>query len=163
MAQLTPDLLSELEIAAMLARDKTLLGDLIWEEKPNNTAFITFNASLLDETGATIPGLTLVLSVRLGMYEHDCRLDFGIFQFKGGKRQRAYQINVRPWDKSSHTEPNGEIWYGPHEHIGARAQKFPNSVQLGCSDHEEWFKLFLVNANIKFGGKYYPPVQARLI
>lgn len=68
MAQLAPDLLSETEIAAMLARDKILLGDLIWEEKPNNTAFVAFNANLLDESGATIPSLTVVLSVRLGVY-----------------------------------------------------------------------------------------------
>lgn len=134
-----------------------MLGNIEWSARPSNSSFIQHSENLLDESGATIPGLTVDLRIRQGLYVQDCRYDFSVFQIKGGRRLRVYQINVRPIDKSSHTESNGEIWFGSHHHFGERAERFPSEITLGCDHHEEWFRLFLKNANIDFGGKYIPP------
>jgi hypothetical protein len=158
----TPDHLTEEEVASALALSKTMIGDLDWNEKPSNSAFLEATSLLFDDTGATVPGLTVELRVRAGIYPEDCRFDFSLFQVKGSRRMRAYQINVRPVNKPSHTEPNGEIWYGSHHHFGERAEIILDTG-LGCDHHEKWFKLFLKNANIKFGGRYLPPTQVRLI
>lgn len=156
-----PEVLTEEEITAVLAQTKIIAGDLDWSEKPTNSAFLVAGANLLDTDGATIPGLTVELHYRRGsIAPDDCKYAFIIFLFKGGKKRRLYQIDVRPKDKSSHTGENGK-WFGPHQHFGERAAPFKDDLGLDCPDHEKWFRFFLKLANIQFGGKYIPPERQR--
>lgn len=162
MASATPHGLTESEIRQILEMPKTMLGDLDWDESPTNSNFLSVSENLLDDTGATIPGLSAQLVVRRGRYSHDCRFDFGIFKVMGPRKLRVYQINVRPPSKRSHRNANGTWLHGPHQHFGERAETFEPPLTLGCEDHEKWFGEFLKRAKISFGGKYLPPIQETL-
>lgn len=160
MAQKTAQGLSEAEIAEIVAMEKFMTEDLDWRDSPTNSNYLAATDTLLDNTGASIPGVSYELQVRRGRYTEDCRFELGVFRLKGGKRHRVYQINVCPENKRSHKGPEG-WWYGPHQHFGNRAQRFEPPVHLGC-DHAAWFKEFLKRANIRFSGKYLPPVSEQL-
>ena len=148
--------LSEEEIAAILARPKFWAGDLAWAERPNNSNLLLATTPLLDDTGATIPGLTAELRFRRGVVSDRCKYQFSIFSFRGN-RERVYQIEIVPPDQKCHRQ-DGVPWYGPHQHFGHRAAKMPEGVTVGCTDHEECFRVFLKLANIQFSGKYLPPL-----
>lgn len=157
------DILSEDEIASIISLNKFMNGDLDWEEKPNHSAYLEVSRTLTDENGATIPGLTVSLRYRIGRIVEDCKYDFTIFTFHKNKRRRAYQLDIRPENVSCHTGSDG-IWYGPHQHFGERAAQIEYDKTWGCPDHEKWFRLFLLNAGIQYGGKYYhPEIQMELI
>lgn len=155
-AMTAPAGLSEEEIAEILAIKKVMVGDLDWSEKPSNSNFLMATFTLFDEQGASIPGLTVDICVRRGRYQEDCRYEFGVFKLKGGKRLRAYQINVRARDKVSHNSEEGP-WFGAHQHYGDKAIKFDPELAITCGHHEGWFTEFLKRANIGHGGKYVPP------
>lgn len=163
MAVSAPDLLTEEEIAAILAQPKFIAADLDWNERPNNSNFLAATANILDENGATIPGLTMELAYRRGRIAEDCKYDFSIFSLRGNRKRRVYQINVVAPDRWAHIDGDG-TWFGPHQHFGERAARIEPDPGLGCTDHEKWFRLFLKQANIQFSGKYLPAeIQGRLI
>ena len=59
-------LLSEEEITQILKRAKYMEGDLDWDEKPNNGTYLMVRRNLMDENGATIPGLSAEMRFRRG-------------------------------------------------------------------------------------------------
>ena len=132
-----------------------MAGDLEWKGAPSGTAFFEAKANLLDENGATIPGLTVSLQYRRGMLIDECKFKFTIFLFRG-RPHRLYQIEVVPPNQPSHTE-DGKKWYGSHQHFGPKAAKIEEAEKLGCAHHEDWFRVFLRRANVGFSGKYLPP------
>jgi hypothetical protein len=156
MATAIPGGLSEEEVNAIIDRSKAMTGDLEWNERPNESLILVAGSNLLDEVGATIPGLTVELFYRRTVVRGEYRYLFTMFQLKGNKKLRAYQIEVVPPEKQSHVE-DGEIWFGPHQHFGERAAKFLNGEAVYGNDHEAWFHTFLAVAKIQFPGKYYPP------
>ena len=162
MSQFAPEHLTEEEIQAAIGLEKILIGDLTWEEKPTNSSFLVFSSVLVDGSGATLPGFTVEFLVRRGRFLDDCRFDFGLFKLKGQRRLRVYQINVMSRERISHREPNGEQWFGPHQHFGERAEKFGAEVVLGCADHEKWFHEFIDRAHVNFGGRYVSPTLGSL-
>jgi hypothetical protein len=94
MAQKAAPGLSEVEIAEIVAMEKFMTEDLDWRDSPTNSNYLAATDTLLDKTGASIPGVSYELQVRRGRYAEDCRFEFGVFKIKGGKRHRVYQINV---------------------------------------------------------------------
>jgi hypothetical protein len=152
--------LSEEEIDEIVSMPKFVTDDLEWRDSPTNSNYIAATDTLLDSTGASIPGVFYELQVRRGRYVEECRFEFGVFKLKAGKRYRVYQINVTPSGKRSHKSAEG-WWYGPHEHFGHRAHRFDPPLAHGC-DHEAWFREFLKRANIRFTGKYLPPTSEQL-
>lgn len=152
--------LSEEEIAKLVAMEKFIAEDIDWKDIPNNSNYLAATDSLLDSTGASIPGLSYELQVRKGRYKNDCSYEFCIFLVKGGRRHPVYRIDAVPSAKRSHKGQDG-WWRGAHEHYGNRAARFDPDVQHEC-DHEAWFKEFLDRANIQFSGKYLPPTSAEL-
>lgn len=153
--------LSDEEVAEAIARPKRIVDEMSWEDKPSNSHFLMWSPLLVDPDGATIPGLLVELCVRRGSIGSDCRYDFGLFQVKGARRLRAYQINVRPWNRVSHIE-QGAQWYGPHEHYGEAAAKLDSHIQFGCEHHLDWFELFLQRAKISYTGRRVAPFEASL-
>ncbi len=140
--------------------EKFMANDLDWDDRPPDSNYLSDTDSLLDRSGASIPGVSYELQVRRGRYKADCNYVFAVFKMKGGRRHPVYRIDVVPQDKRKHKGPDG-WWYGPHQHFGTRAEKFDPPVTLGC-DHEAWFKEFLKRANIQFSGKYLPPTSTEL-
>lgn len=147
----------EVEINLIMARTKIWASDLEWSERPNNSRLLQSVATLLDDDGATIPGVTVELRYRHGTVADECKYLFTLFLFRGN-RERIYQLEVVPPHQRSHRHEGGEWWYGPHQHFGHRAEKLPDEVTVGCDDHENCFRVFLRLANIQFSGRYLPPV-----
>ena len=141
--------------------EKFMASDLEWRDSPTNSNYVAATDTLVDGTGASIPGVFYELQVRRGRYVEDCRFEYGIFKIKGGRRHRLYQINIKPPSQRSHRGQDGAWWYGPHQHFGNRAERFDPQPAFGC-DHEAWFREFLKRANISFGGKYQPPISEQL-
>lgn len=110
----------------------------------------------MDESGASIPGLTGELQYRRRPDGWECDDRFTLFQLIRSRRQRAYQIEVKPEDKISHVE-NGVPWFGPHEHFGDKAVQFGAVHLPPNADHQAWFWEFVGRANITFEGEYRHP------
>ena len=143
------------EVAAIIGREKFLFGDVNWREMPANSVILHASFIVLDAEQKTIPSLTVELIYCEGRIKSECKYLFTLFALRP-PRARVYQIEVVPPDKCSH-RANGDNWYGPHQHFGEKAVKIEESKDLGCGDHEAWFKVFLRIAKISFSGRYLPP------
>lgn len=147
---------SEAEARAVVALVK-FIGDeeLFWRKSPDHGTQMIFSCALLDEVGATIPGLTAELAFRVPPRYDDCKYTFSIFSFRPGGRLRAYQLEVIPEEDKGHNDDLNPC-YGPHEHIGTHVEELRVSG-LSCAHHEKWFRVFLQRANIGYGGRYVGP------
>lgn len=146
---------SDDEIRAFIERPKLLVGELAWDEDPNQSRYILARFVVADESGATIPGLTVEFDFRHGMVATDCKFSFTLFSQHGNRRSRIYQIEVMPLDRRGHNGNSGGL-YGPHQHFGERAEPL-DIIGLGCLDHERWLHEFFHRTNIGWGGTYLPP------
>lgn len=149
-------LLSDEEIKQILARPKILLGDLVWGEDPTQSRYQLARFLVADESGATIPGLTVEFDFRRGDVVNDCKFSFTLFGRRGTVSRRVYQIEVVPPERKSHNGESGAL-YGPHQHVGEKALAIDVGA-LGCMHHELWVREFLRQANIGWGGVYQPPI-----
>lgn len=154
--------ISEAEARRIIAMPKFLAVDIQYVQSPTNSAFKQFDANLVDELGATIPGLSVVVAFRRGtIAPNDCKFHFTVLAFAPPHgRLRAYQLEIVPEDKKSSIHAGAPI-YGPHEHIGDHVEEVRVEA-LGCMDHEAWFREFCRRANIQFGMKYFGPSSGEL-
>lgn len=150
-----PAFFSEDELRSLIERPKLLVGELAWDEDPNQTRYILARFVVADDSGATIPGLSVEFDFRQGMVATDCKFTFTLFSQRGNRRCRVYQIEVIPIERRGHNGDSGGL-YGPHQHFGEAAQSI-DTDGLGCLDHERWLHEFLRRANIGWGGTYLPP------
>lgn len=149
--------LTDEEIRRFLAAPKTLASDIVWSNTPTGSAYWTFADQLLDGDGKTIVGLTVKFEFRTPVIADHCKLKYTMYYFRPGLGlRRVYQIEVTPRTHKSHSGPEG-TFFGPHQHHGERASLIHGADQLGCSDKERWFKLFLDNAHIQFDMRYFMP------
>lgn len=153
--------ITEAEARGILSLVKYLPDeDLIWSDSPEHSSFKVFSRPLVDETGATIAGLTLELTYRVPNYADDCRYSFSVFAFRPGGKKRVYGLDIVPNDVRSHTDEKVTL-SGPHQHIGDKVDLI-RIGQLDCRSHEQWFRHFLTTANIQFGGRYFGPFDGGL-
>lgn len=149
-----PDAIPNQDALAIIGLPKTIVGDVTWlQTPPEGETFIAF-FNLYDESGATIPTLSVELMYRRGTIKGECKSTFTIFKFAPPKT-RAYQLEVIPEDKIGHRE-NGAPWKGPHKHIGDKREQV-HPMGLRCDDHDKWFAFFLKDAQITHNGKWQPP------
>jgi hypothetical protein len=149
-----PDAIPYQETMALIGLPKTIIGDVAWQQSPTESELFTADFNFWDEAGATIPGLTLRLMYRRGIIKGECKSTFTIFKFVPPKL-RAYQLEVIPDEKIGHREA-GVPWKGPHKHIGDKAVQV-HPMGYRCDDHEQWFRYFLTDAEIKHNGNWKPP------
>jgi hypothetical protein len=136
--------------------------DLIWQASPEHGTQMICMGTLTDASGATIPGLTVELAFRVPARFDDCKYTFTVFAFKaGGSRQRVYQLEVIPPGDRGHNDAALGALYGPHEHVGTAVREVKVG-HLGCEHHENWFREFLMRANIGYGGRYFGPFDGGL-
>lgn len=148
------------DIMAIYNRRKFVDDPMTWGPA-NNITYRQCILPVLDEDGATIPGLTLEIKYRQGLVVDDCKYTFTLFQYKNKIRARVYQIEVVPPDQQSHTEP-GQVLFGPHYHFGELYQVKELHEHLGCPDFEQWFSLFCERASIIFSGRVGHPTAHHL-
>lgn len=130
---------------------KYLDANLVWEAKSNNLGVDLISEQLYDDTGATIPGLTMRLErKREILIQGRCRWEFGLFQLDIGRKWRVYQLHVSPGDKRTHNNENGGI-FGPHEHIGNITIPVTR-LGINCQNFENAFKMFCERVNLTFTG-----------
>lgn len=147
--------LTDAEVQDLISLPKLLVGELIWDEDPTHSRYVTARFVVADDTGATIPGVTVEFLFRPGVVATDCKFAFTLFAQRAHRRCRVYQIEVVPPERRSHNGPSGCI-YGPHQHFGERAEVL-GGTGLGCLDHEAWMREFLHRSNIGWGGTYVLP------
>lgn len=153
------DILEE-EARFILATEKFILDDITGEPSPQHSTQMVFTSNLCDIAGTTIAGLTVELAFRVPPRFEDCKYTFTIFTFRPGGKKRAYQLEVIPEEDRGHNDERGRI-YGPHHHIGTKVEAI-RIENLGCKDHEKWFRIFLTNANVQFSGRYFGPFDGSL-
>jgi hypothetical protein len=138
----------------LLELPKFCSAKLTWGEKKNHAGLLIATAALDDETGATIPGLTLQLEIKKAILVERFQFELGLFILVKGVRTRVYQLNVTPLDRKSHNDPVNPI-YGPHQHIGSRHAEPVQRLQSG--DFAEAFCFFCTKTNITFTGSLNLP------
>jgi hypothetical protein len=130
--------------------------DLTWAERNNHVGILLATVGLDDETGTTIPGLTLQLEVKRPIVVERCLYEFGLFLLEGGCRRRVYQLNVCPFDKRSHNGP-AEIILGPHEHVGDLVMAI-RQEGVSCGEIDTAFKFYCQRINLSFNGNFGSPL-----
>jgi hypothetical protein len=155
MARISNDV-PQARAEALMALPKICGADLSWSERGNHAGHLVATAALEDETGATIPGLTLQLEIKKPILVDRCLYELGVFILDAGVRRRAYQLNVCPPDKRSHNGPTVPL-YGPHEHIGTTVLPVADP-QAACGNFEGAFALYCARINLTFTGKLNSPL-----
>jgi hypothetical protein len=130
--------------------------DLTWAERNNHVGILLATIGVDDETGTTIPGLTLQLEVKRPIVVERCLYEFGLFLLEGGCRRRVYQLNVCPLDKRSHNSP-AEVIVGPHEHIGDLVLAIRHEG-VCCGEIATAFKFYCQRINLSFNGNFGSPL-----
>jgi hypothetical protein len=155
MARISSDL-PEDEARHWISLTKVCGANLAWLERPNHAGHLIATAALEDETGATIPGLTLQIEVKKPVMVDRCLYEVGMFALEAGHRRRAYQLNVCPRDKRSHNGATEPI-YGPHEHIGTLVVPV-SDIRASCGNVQGVFTLFCERINLIFTGNLNSPL-----
>lgn len=153
--------LSDAQIAAIIDQPKLVAENVRWDHQPNNSNFRWWRAPVFSEEGVALAGMSCEMGFRLGVAPEDCRYSFTLYVRRLTNKSRIYQIEVCRPDRISHREP-GKLLMGPHQHFGDRAEEIEPAPNLCCADHEQWFHLFLRNANIGFGAEYRSPTEGSL-
>lgn len=145
---------------AVINRPKILLGEMNWQDDPTQSSYLMSQFLVADESGITIPSLTVEFDFRRGIVVHDCKFTFTLFAHRGNQRRRVYQIEVMPKERRSHQRKDVQL-YGPHQHFGDDAERL-DMDGLGCFNHEEWLHEFCRRASILYGGTYISPTEGNL-
>jgi len=147
------------EMAAALAQNivdqpKFCAAALHFQQKPNQGNLLIATCALEDDTGATLPGLTLQLEIRRPLIVDRWQFEFGLFLLQDGHRKRVYQLHSSPSDKRSHNAKDGPL-YGPHEHIGDSVTAV---VLTDSADPASVFALYCKRINLIYTGKIEFPL-----
>ena len=70
--------------------NKFCQNNLVWNDKANQTSLMQASSTLDDNTGATIPGLTLVLEVKKECMIGRWQFKLGLFKLDRGIKSRVY-------------------------------------------------------------------------
>lgn len=132
-------------------------GDLSYSTKPNNKAFHVISFRPEDEMGATLPGVTIEISLRAPLVVDECKYTFTIFRLTGQRRDRIYQLEVVPRDKKSHNGP--PKLYGPHIHIGESVHEV--KLELSCKDYQDWLSWFCHEINLTLSSDLPSPFGSK--
>lgn len=119
----------------------------IWQDKINQTSLLQASSVIDDDSGATIPGLTIVLEVKKESMVGRWQYELGLFKLEDGIKHRVYQLHSSPINKRSHNDVRGTI-YGSHEHIGDEVLK----IELDSDDFKDAFEIFCRKVNLIFTG-----------
>lgn len=135
---------------------KTFRGELELTVKPQNNRYHVCEFRVEDDEMATIPKIIVAVSLRVGFIPEECLYNFTVFWQDGGRKYRAYQLEVCPPGKRSHNGGKASPdCYGPHEHVGGHVEEV--SLDLGCPDHQQWFEWFCKRVNLTVEGSICPP------
>lgn len=135
---------------------KFCTGEIEWLERMNHAGRLISTCVLEDDTGATIPGLTMQLEIKRAVVVDRCLYEFGLFLLEKGVRRRVYQLNVTPSNKLSHNGVTGPI-YGPHEHFGDEAIA-THHPDIECGKVEAAFAHYCARINLRYSGKFRSPL-----
>lgn len=124
-----------------------------WQDKVNQTSLLQASSVVDDDTGATIPGITIVLEVKKESMIGRWQFELGLFKLEDGIKHRVYQLHSSPEDKRSHNDARGSI-YGSHEHIGEQKNGGDVlKVNLNSAEFLDAFEIFCRKINLSFTGK----------
>jgi hypothetical protein len=152
--------LSNEDAGAIKSLPKIITGDVVWKNEPAGSRMFYGDFNCLNERQESIAGMTIELLFCRTEVKDECKFLFTVFQLKGTIKLRVYQIEVVPPGRSKHKE-KGEKWYGPHQHVGEKAEKIAASAShLGCANHSDWFEYFLKETNTIHNGKWVDPDPA---
>jgi hypothetical protein len=129
---------------------------LLWAERDNHAGYMITTSSLDDDTGATIPGLTLQLEMKKPIVVDRCLYELGMFVLKGGRRYRAFQLHISPPDKRSHNDPSGPL-YGAHVHRGGAVYNVDDPRAM-CGNIDGAFAIYCESVNLTFTGTLNSPL-----
>lgn len=141
---------------SLLNAPKFCAGEIEWVERTNHAGRLISTSVLEDDTGATIPGLTMQLEIKRPVVVDRCLYEFGLFLLEKGVRRRVYQLNVTPANKLSHNGVTGPI-YGPHEHIGDEAVALQQS-DIECGKVEAAFAHYCTRINLRYSRQFRSPL-----
>jgi hypothetical protein len=144
------------EAEPLIARTKYVPGNLNLQPRKNHAGYVSASTRADDDTGATIPGLTIEIELKAPLLVDVCKHIVSIYLLRGGIKWRVYQIEVQPPGKRSHNEPGNAV-YGPHEHIGDKVAPYAGTPISCATTLDELFEIFCLKANISFTGKIIQP------
>ncbi|WP_421722393.1 hypothetical protein [Alloalcanivorax xenomutans] len=149
--------LNDQELAKKLVDQKKWLhGNIELTVKQHNKRYHICEFRVEDDEFSTIPKVIISISLRVGFIPEECLYTFSIFWQDGGKKYRAYQLEVCPPKKRSHNGgKKSASCHGPHEHIGNEVKEVRTG--LGCADHHDWFKWFCDRINLTVDGSVCSP------
>lgn len=139
----------------LIAIPKHYSGKIVFGPKETNSLFKVAAFRPQDELGAAIPGITVDITIRLGVVADRCKYTFTLFQLHNQKKKRVYQLEVVPRDKRSHNGP--PRIYGPHEHYGEEGDVRPIQNELCCTDYKLWLDFFCRRINLTLAAELPPP------
>lgn len=137
-----------------IRQGKRCSASMRFQQKPNQGNLLIATCALDDDTGATLPGLTMQLEIRRPLIVNRWQFEFGLFLLQDGHRKRVYQLHSSPLDHRSHNDKNGAI-YGPHEHVGDSVTAVMMSTP---DDPASVFALYCKRINLIYTGQIEFPL-----
>ncbi|AKX52014.1 hypothetical protein AKN92_11410 [Thiopseudomonas alkaliphila] len=130
---------------------KSISRSSAWDEKPSNSNYLIAEWNLLDNSGAIIPHLYSRGEYTKNKYGEILRL--AIMYRRQKEQYRVFMLEVYPPHVRSHVDhPSGEIFFGPHMHLGS--EKLDQLVKL-CKTKiddvlsDRWIKRFIRHTTIQ--------------
>lgn len=131
---------------AIIDLPKQQVSHLSWSVRQNQANYHTAASPLLDIDGTTIPGLTVVLETRVGVFADECLRLYSIHKRISGTTWRVYQLEVCPRGKRSHNGLEGAL-FGPHEHIGTTVVSVADPA-VHCGNPDACLAYFCAQAGL---------------
>lgn len=135
-----------------IARPKLTLRSPIWTPRSNHAGHLIATADLIDDSFATIPGLTVQFEVKAPVVVDSCLYLFSIMRLRSNsprspQRRPILQLEVAPYAKRTHngTPPI----YGPHLHVADDEPVAVDVAAVHCGGWSTSLQWFLQRANIQ--------------
>lgn len=104
-------------------------------------------------------GMVVELYCSPGQRVKQPKMNLGLWDRTDGEMRRVYQLTVALAHVATHTDENGEVWYGSHEHVGADVVR---ANQLDGRPFPEALAHFLARTTLNLEGPIHDPFYTRL-
>ncbi|MCP4597509.1 hypothetical protein [Neptuniibacter sp.] len=146
------------QILYLLKSIKEISDEIEWNEKPTNSGYLEGVVILYDQSGKSIPGLTLRCEVKKAINIDEIGYKFFLHQSHDRNNFRIFSLEVCGHNIISHRDKRKrETIYGPHYHIGCKQYLGNDAIVrqvkllLKTDEFGRWLKRFLRHANTKNG------------
>lgn len=141
------------QIDEFVQRQKTIVIDQKFAQRPKDKRYFEIKCDLLDEDGFTIPHWSFKICVK-PISNDDCQDTYGIYHQLHGNNESVLRLDVHHKEKVGHKE-NGIEFFGAHLHELNTTTSCIEDFEfdcMNCENRSDWLEYFaqLFNINIEY-------------